>query len=216
VSQGHHRKDAGDATSARSRTTAEAIIKAACELLVQHGYQATSLHRVARHAGLSLGSVQQCFATREALVAELIERQANATLASTVKVMAEVAALDFEDSVRLLLRTMFAGFAEQGAINRVLLEQLPQLGHLEKLHAVETRAIQVAHLYLQTQRLRLRPLDLGLAARLMVHTVASVAHTWTLRYPQELKNPQLAEEVADSVLRYLLRLSGPGPGAPAR
>ncbi|MEW5811861.1 MAG: TetR/AcrR family transcriptional regulator [Actinomycetota bacterium] len=52
----------------------QVLLDSAEHLFATRGYRTTSMEAIARHAGLSRGSVYRQFATRDALVAALIER----------------------------------------------------------------------------------------------------------------------------------------------
>jgi AcrR family transcriptional regulator len=188
----------------RSRATLDQILEAASALLVEEGYEATSTNRIARRAGLSVGSFYQYFPSKEAVVAELIDRQADAMLGVLMGRLAELAGETFEQSVRTLVRTIFELFSQNAALNKVLLEQLHRVGRLDRLRELETRAVQVVQLYLGMQRQRVRPQDLEMASLILVHLVDSLAIVFTVYYPDRLANERLGAEVAELVLRYVL------------
>jgi AcrR family transcriptional regulator len=207
VSENRPRKEP---VQARSKVTVDAVLEATAQLLVEHGYEATSTNRVAKRAGISVGSLYQYFPSKESLVAELIDRQADAMLTMMLEQLTLAMGLSFADSARLLVRTIFRAFADHGALNKVLLQELHRVGRMDKLHELEIRAVQVIQLYLQTQRAIVRPADLEMAARLVLHMVDATAITWTVHYPEQLRDARLANEVTDLILRYLLE-SPPSP-----
>ena len=65
---------------ARSRESLRKLLKAAAEVLGQHGVEGTTIPRIAQHAGLTPGAVYRRFHDKEALLEEVIlgilERQA--------------------------------------------------------------------------------------------------------------------------------------------
>jgi AcrR family transcriptional regulator len=64
---------------ARSRESLRKLLKAATEVLGQHGVEGATIPRIARHAGLSPGSVYRRFPDKDALIEkvilDLVERQ---------------------------------------------------------------------------------------------------------------------------------------------
>jgi len=60
----------------RSRVTYDAIVAATARVLVKDGYDALTTNRVAREAGVSVGSLYQYFPGKEALVAAVMEQHA--------------------------------------------------------------------------------------------------------------------------------------------
>jgi AcrR family transcriptional regulator len=67
----------------RSRESLRKLLKAAAEVLGQHGVEGTTIPRIAEHAGLTPGAVYRRFHDKEALLEEVIlgilERQAERT-----------------------------------------------------------------------------------------------------------------------------------------
>jgi AcrR family transcriptional regulator len=64
----------GAARNTGDRSTAEAIILAAEELFLEHGYSATRVSDVARLAGVSIGSIYVHYTNKEGLYTALVER----------------------------------------------------------------------------------------------------------------------------------------------
>ena len=58
----------------RARQTVEAVLDAVQRVLRRHGAEAITTNRVAEAAGVSIGSLYQYFPSKEALVAELLEK----------------------------------------------------------------------------------------------------------------------------------------------
>jgi AcrR family transcriptional regulator len=57
----------------RARRTRRAVVDAARELFVAHGYAATSVRAVAAAAGVSVPTVEQAFGTKRALLKEVVD-----------------------------------------------------------------------------------------------------------------------------------------------
>lgn len=60
----------------RSAQTIEAIVEAAAQVLLERGYESTTTNRIAERAGVSVGSLYQYFADKDAVFGRLLERQA--------------------------------------------------------------------------------------------------------------------------------------------
>lgn len=71
---------------ARSRDSLKKLLRAATEVLGQHGIQGATIPRIAHHAGLSPGSVYRRFPDKEALIEKVIldmlERQSSSIRSS--------------------------------------------------------------------------------------------------------------------------------------
>lgn len=109
----------------RSQATVEAIVEAAARILETAGPAGFNTNAVARLAGVSVGSLYQYFPGKQALIAELSRRNAEAALAG----LAEAAARTIGQSTLSRLRAFVRfAIAQQGARPRLsrVLDQLEE------------------------------------------------------------------------------------------
>ena len=189
----------------RSRATIDAILDATARVLQREGFDRASTNRVAEAAGVSIGSLYQYFPSKEALVAALAERHMQQMFARLSSEMARVSALPLEQAVRALVGMMLDAHAVDPKLHRVLIEQVPRIGRLERVHEVEARMTELTSAYLRAHHASLRVRDLELAAFVVVTTVEALTHQATLHHPERLKDDRLAREIVDIVVRYLRR-----------
>ena len=88
----------------RSRESLRKLMKAAAEVLGQHGVEGTTIPRIAQHAGLTPGAVYRRFHDKEALLEEVIlgilERQVErARTGMTVEAAAQIPLTVFAEQV---------------------------------------------------------------------------------------------------------------------
>lgn len=105
----------------RSEATVEAILEAAFQLLEQDGLEALTTNHIAERAGVSVGTLYQYFGGKQAILAELAQRRAQAArerIAELVIARPELGA------VRLIVRTLATAFEGSPATRRVLLDAL--------------------------------------------------------------------------------------------
>jgi AcrR family transcriptional regulator len=189
----------------RSRSTIEAILTATARVLVKEGFDKASTNRIAEQAGVSIGSLYQYFPSKEALVAALIERHTDEMTAVLTAAFDRVARLPVAQAARELVALMLEAHSIDPALHRVLIEQVPRVGRLSRIHEVESRAEEMVRAYLTLHREELRVSDLDSAAFLMVSTVEALTHAAVIYYPERLKSGALAGEITEMVVRYLLR-----------
>jgi len=88
---------------ARSRESWRKLLKAATEVLGQHGVEGATIPRIARHAGLTPGSVYRRFHDKEALletaILELLEQQARGLRGTTPEMAREIPLRVFAEQV---------------------------------------------------------------------------------------------------------------------
>ena len=195
------------ASQERSRATVDALIEATARILVREGFDKASTNRIAQQAGVSVGSLYQYYPSKEALVAAVIDRHNRELMARARAASAEVAALPLELAVRKLVATAVDAHRIDPKLHRVLAEQIPRTGRLEKVAAFNRRYYDWFREYLEDHRNELRAtLDLELAAFVCVTSIEALTHTAVLHRPEVLLKEAaatLVDEVTRLVMRYL-------------
>jgi len=104
----------------RSQATVEAIVEAAARILETTGPAGFNTNAIARLAGVSVGSLYQYFPGKQALIAELSRRNAEAALSGLVDVAAHTAGQPTLARLRAFVRFAIAQQAERPRLSRVL------------------------------------------------------------------------------------------------
>src|SRR5262245_14695170 len=188
----------------RAMATVEAILTATAHILVRDGFDAASTNRIAAKAGVSIGSLYQYFPTKEALVAALLERHVDDMLA--------VARTGLEDldgkaslrrQTRTMVRTMVEAHAVDPALHRVFMEEMPQGRGLPRIVEMERAFEDLARHSLERNRASIRPLDLGIAAFILVQAIEALTHGAVLHRPEMLEREEFFDEITELIVRYL-------------
>jgi AcrR family transcriptional regulator len=190
---------------ARSRETIEAILTATARVLKRVGFDHASTNHIAEEAGVSVGSLYQYFPSKEALVAALLERHMAEMSAELMSGFQEVAELPLERAARAMVERMLCAHAVDPDLHKVLIEQVPRVGRLERVHELEEHGFQLVRAYLEAHRKEVRACDLDTAAFVAVTAVEALTHIAVLYRPAALKGSQLADEVTALIVRYLER-----------
>ena len=108
-------------TQARAAQTVDAIVEAAIQILQSDGEERLTTNRIAERAGVSIGSLYQYFADKEAIVEAVAERERDRVVATILKSLSEVKSDDFESVTREVIRTMVGAFARRRRARRIVL-----------------------------------------------------------------------------------------------
>lgn len=189
----------------RSGETVEVILQATARILVSDGYDRASTNRIALAAGVSIGSLYQYFPNKEALVAALCERHVGEMLAICEGKLAELVTAPLPVAAREIVRALLRAHAVEPKLHKVLIEQVPRIGRLCAINGVSDRMTTVVRAYLESRRDELRPQNLDVAAFVLVRAVEAVAHATVIERPEYLVDGELADELAELVLRYAKR-----------
>lgn len=116
-------------TQARAAQTVDAIVEAATQILQSDGEERLTTNRIAERAGVSIGSLYQYFADKEAIVEAIAERERDKVVTAIVKSLSDVDSADFEHVVREVVRTMVNAFARRRRARRIVLMTMLRRWH---------------------------------------------------------------------------------------
>lgn len=188
----------------RSADTVKVLLEATARILMKDGYDRCSTNRIAKEAGVSVGSLYQYFPSKEAIVAALVEDFMSEELKFFEQKFSELKDASVRDGSREIVRALLAHHQVNPKLHKVLFEEIPRVGRLEKLRSVEERVGELALAFLSSRKSELRPENLEMAVFMLVHAVHAVLHA-TLSVKPELLGEELTEELTDLMTRYLLK-----------
>ena len=143
----------------RSQQLVESLVEAAGRVVAQDGLEAVTTIRVAERAGVSVGSLYQYFANKEALLAALVARM-NEELRRAVDAAApRLVRAGPQAMVRGLLEVAFDFFGQRDGLHTELLRNWHRLDIQQGLHRFEQHMLEVMRMYAlaHVRELRLDP-----------------------------------------------------------
>src|SRR5215510_12666920 len=194
------------ASQARSRVTVDALLGATARILVKEGYDRASTNRIAHVAGVSIGSLYQYFPSKEALVAAVIDRHTQGMMQVVRDALVKVAMRPIGEAARELVRVMIDAHRVNPKLHRVLVEQVPRVGRLDNIEAIDREAYSLVRAYLEAHRDELGIPDTDMAAFVCVTTVEALTHAAVVHRHEVLSDERanaFVDEVTALILRYL-------------
>ncbi len=192
----------------RAKATVEAILTATARVLIKDGYDGASTNRIAAAAGVSIGSLYQYFPSKEALVGTLLDRHMAEMVAVFEETVQRVAGAPLDVATCELVKAMIHAHAIDPKLHKIFAEQLPRHGRLQRIGEIESYVADRLRVYLEMHRDSIRPKNLDLAVFLLVQLVESAGHGTILGSRHQFDADELAREVSDICLAYLV---GPAP-----
>lgn len=181
----------------RSQRTVDAILFAASHILRSGGTEAVTTDRVARAAGVSIGSLYQYFANKEAILAALRTRHGDWLAAETRAAVERGAARpDLREAIHASIERVVAAHRPECRPRET--ESFAPLSP-EQLAAF--RAITEGQL--RAYRDQVRPRDIELAAALITRAVEALVFGMSRDEPHWLTHPAFVDEVTELVTGYL-------------
>jgi AcrR family transcriptional regulator len=194
------------AAQERSRATVGALVEATARILVKEGFDKASTNRIAAVAGVSIGSLYQYFPSKEALVAAVFDRHQKQVMQTVRRELAEVLAQPVAKAIPKLVAVAVKAHRVDPRLHRVLAEQIPRVGGLEKLETFNRENYVLFRTYLENHRHELCVDDLELAAFVCVTSIEALTHNAVLHYSAMLSDERmttLIDESARLVSGYL-------------
>ena len=188
---------------ARSRVTVESILEATAHILIDEGYDRASTNRIAKRAGVSVGSLYQYFPSKDAILVQIAERymsEVMAILGKNLVLMGE----EPEQAVREIIAALLQAKRVKPRLQRVLLEHAGRLGLDRSQLELGAQASALLRGHLERHRDGLRVRDLDLATFVVVHAVMGLLQSAVLSRPDLVADDRFVDETADLILRYLV------------
>ena len=194
------------ASQERSRATVDALVEATAHILVKEGFDKASTNRIAEVAGVSVGSLYQYFPSKEALVAAVVERHQQEIMQTVRSELADISTQPVKKAIRALVAVAVKAHRVDPKLHRVLAEQIPRVGELEKLETFNRENFTLFRTYLERHQDELRVDDLDLASFICVTSIEALTHNAVLHYSKMLSDEGmevLIDEAARLVTAYL-------------
>ncbi len=194
----------------RSQETVEVILQATAQVLAEHGYAKSSTNRIAKRAGVSVGSLYQYFPNKDALFQALIERHVSAQNDAFSALFSISLGSPPPVLITQAVRALVASHQVQPELHLLLISQLGGLEQAAELLTLDTRAIQALEAYFRVQSKSLRPMENPrLVAEVIVFAVEAVVHRSLMERPDKLDDPAVERELIRLVEGYLLPGTAP-------
>ncbi len=186
---------------ARSIATRDAILEAAAQIVSRGGLPAYTTNAVAERAGVSIGSLYQYFANKDALMMALIAKHQARRSSQIMSAIPAVRHLPLEQAVRLLIKAAMAEDVQDGLLAAALDHEearLPADGIVaQELDRLGSPLVDAFAAFLPDAREEW----LRLAAQTVPQMVRAIVDYWTSQNPPQLEIAE--DEAVRAVLGYI-------------
>ncbi|HWK73780.1 MAG TPA: TetR/AcrR family transcriptional regulator [Povalibacter sp.] len=192
------------ASQARSRATVDVLIETTARILVREGFDRASTNRIAEQAGVSIGSLYQYFPGKDALVAAVIDRHREELGKVARSALLKASTQPLRQGIRTLVTAAVEAHRIDPRLHRVLAEQIPRTGRLEKVETFSRRNYALFKAYLERHSDELRTVDLELASFVCVTSVEALTHSAVLHNPAMLADDAALKTLIDETTRLIV------------
>lgn len=191
-------------TQARARATWNAILEATAQLLKEEGYDRLSTNRVAKRAGVSVGSLYQYFGNKETLVMALFDRHMGAMMSVVrARLLAVYDEADLQGMTPGVIDAIIEGNSVDPVMLSVLTREIPELGQSERIAEIDREGEQLMMAVMDNHADLHRITDQEAAAFVLVHGVMGAVHAAIRLRPDLIASGRFTREVSDMIFRYL-------------
>lgn len=186
----------------RSRETVEAILGAVVRILKREGVDAITTNRIAKVAGVSVGSVYQYFPDKRAIFLALHDRHVEEVGRRIESTLVEHADEPLEDLLRALLEALIDAHAPDPELYALLDAELPHRS--ASALSLQARLRNALRLALATEpAVPKKPRDLERTLFVVAHMIDAFAHGVVLDRPRQLSVSAAKDESVKAVMAYL-------------
>lgn len=187
----------------RSKVTVGAILDATIQVLEREGSDAATTSRVAEVAGVSVGTLYQYFANREAILDALQDREFERATEMMNRVLSRGADRTDREVARAVIEGLLELHSAAPTLHRLLVVHGLSVTPTERVQAFDMRIIAVVRSFLSFSKLRIRRMNVDAAAFVVYQAVRASMLACVVERPPGLDSQTMVDELTDLVLRYL-------------
>lgn len=187
----------------RSKVTVSAILDGTVRVLEQEGSDAATTSRIAEVAGVSVGTLYQYFANRDAILDALQDREFDRASEMMGRILAHGAYATDREVARAVIEGLLELHGAAPTLHRLLVVEGLRVTPTERVQAFDNRIISLVRSFLNLANVRIRRKNLDAAAFVVYQAVRASMLACLLERPPGLDSETLVDEITDLVMRYL-------------
>ena len=196
--------------------TVDAILEATIRVLEREGADAATTSRVAEVAGVSVGTLYQYFANRDAILNALQDRELERASQLMSGLLGRSERASEQDIARAVVEALLKSYRAAPALHRVLAVEGLRVTPHDRVLAFDARVVGTIRAFLSLPGMRVRRTNLDAAAFVIYQAVRAAMLAYLLEEPAGLDDRSLVDELTDLILRYLVDVAVPERVSAAR
>ena len=187
----------------RSKATVEAVLEAGTRLLLSIGYDKASTNKIAKLAGVSVGSLYEYFPGKEAIFAEVRRREDERHYRL---LMAGPVPATMSEMLRLQVSTYMELIRTNLDLHAALIREVPDFATLGAESKTVSEYNSRSNTFMSLQSSNIRPqCETHIVTELLTRVLRATINDYALHAPERLEDSIVTDELLDMLERYLLR-----------
>lgn len=187
----------------RSRATFGLILDAAVRVFEREGADAATTSRIAEVAGVSVGTLYQYFANRDAILDALQDREFERATQLLERVLSQAAGQSPRQIARAVVEGLLGLYRAAPALHRVLALEGLRVTPTERVLAFDLRAVGMIKSLLLLEPSLIRRSATDAAAFVVYQSVRATMLAYLLEGPAGVDDRTLLDELTALILNYL-------------
>jgi AcrR family transcriptional regulator len=190
----------------RSKDLVDAVMVAATRILESTGVEMLTTNKVAKAAGVSIGSLYQYFPGKDAIFSKVIERQLDAHTARYRQFVEDHKQDNSKTILTELINDVFDLFYERRRLFTALFNEVPKLKKTREVLFRRNKIVQVFAELLKERKSELRdPSNVDTQLYVISHAILGVLQTAAIENFESQSPEVLKEELSTLAISYLLK-----------
>lgn len=191
----------------RSLSTVQAISEASCRVLEELGaekFHLFSTTRVAKRAGVSVGTLYQYFPNKDSLLAEVVDYRYKVDLGIAQEVVSRLSTAPIKTLIKEIVRTIGKrSFQEKKNLYQALSVHAANIVRPETANEMREAGVRFIHDLLEKHRPELKVANTRYAAFFIVQTLLDMRRAMFISRPEYIHDPEFIEMLSDFASDFL-------------
>jgi len=189
---------------ARAKATADAIVEASTQLLLERGYERFTTARAAERAGVSVGSLYQYFPNKAALAAAVIDRCCDEFGVALERALEGRPRITLAECIGAIVDVILASHQLAPDLHKVVIDVAPRIGVADRTDTMSRRMAEAIEAVLRMHASEIAPdIDLTTAATIIETLLVALSHRAAMAGVKAGEGDVIATETTCMITRYL-------------
>lgn len=189
----------------RAEATVQSLLDATAAEILEGGYDRMSTNKIAKRAGVSVGSLYQYFPNKEAIVVALRRRSAERERENVRRALADLENAEFPALARGIIKAVIASYLTEPELRKAYATQVPPVAGLAPEWDADHLVLELFIEWLDRHPGVIKAQDREMAMFIIQHGVDGAVRQALLSRPAYLAAEAFVDELTRMAVGFLLK-----------